>query len=201
MKPLTTLKIFILLVFILSITGCQPKVYLMPSPVGIKPGADWFNLSQGTTDDNLLYTLYATNRLPLDLSNKTDRYSIFPSEILRLGFAVHRVGEENTTWQEIYDESLNKDRSKDILLSREYVREVVSHNMEDNLENTSAQADGFFQQIDDLLDQTIDKDILIYVHGANSGFYRATAQGAQFSILPVIIPWSSLFPGPLRKAY
>ena len=180
MKTLTTLKIFILLVFILFITGCQPKVYLMPSPVGIKPGADWFNLSQGTTDDNLLYTLYATNRLPLDLSNKTDRYSIFPSEILRLGFAVHRVGEENTTWQEIYDESLNKDRSKDILLSREYVREVVSHNMEDNLENTSAQADGFFQQIDDLLDQTIDKDILIYVHGANSGFYRATAQGAQF---------------------
>jgi len=162
-------------------TGCQPKVYLMPPPVGIQPGGQLFELSsEDTKDDNLLYTLYATNRLPFDTSNKSDGYSIFPSEKLKLGFAVHRVGDENMTWEEIYTESLNKERSKKILLSREYVREVVTYDIEDDLGKSSSEAYGFFQHVNGMLDKTIDKDITVYVHGANSGFYRASAQGAQF---------------------
>lgn len=176
-----TFYLFGLGILVIFFTGCQPKVYLMPPPIGIQPGGKLFDLSsEDTKDDNLLYTVYATNRLPFDRSNKSDGYSIFPSDTLKLGFAVHRVGDEIMTWEEIYTESLNRDRSKKILLSREYVREVVSYNIEDDLGKSSSEAYGYFQHVNKMLDKTIDKDILIYVHGANSGFYRASAQGAQF---------------------
>lgn len=171
-----------LVFFILGVlvSGCQPKVYLMPSPVGIKPGGEWFNLSVESKDENLLYTLYATNRLPIETTNKSDHYSIFPSDTLKIGFVVHRVGSEEMTWEEIYEESLKAKRSKDLLLTRVYAREVVKYNIEDDLQKTSSQADGFFQQVNEILDKRIDKDILVYVHGANCNFYRATAQAAQF---------------------
>ncbi len=174
-------RLFGLFIVMSICAGCQPKVYLMPPPIGIQPGGDFFHLSKDTIDGNLLYTLYATNRRPFEISNKSDGYSIFPSDQLKLGFALHRVGDENLTWEEIYDQSLQRERSKKILLSREYVREVVTYDIEDSLDNSPSQADGFFQQINGILEKrTIDNDILVYVHGANSGFYRATAQGAQF---------------------
>jgi esterase/lipase superfamily enzyme len=161
--------------------GCQPKVYLMPPPIGIQPEGVFFHLSERTIDENLLYTLYATNRAPFDISNRSDGYTIFPSDQLKLGFAIHRVGEGNFSWEEIYDQSLQRERSKKILLSRDYVREVVTYDIGADLEENPSQAEGFFQQINEILEKrTMDKDILVYVHGANSGFYRATAQGAQF---------------------
>ena len=175
-------KLYLAGLCIISIffAGCQPKVYLMPSPAGIVPGGELFNLSQNDKDDNLLYTLFATNRQPIDSSTKSDYYSIFPSDTLRMGFVVHRVGAEGMSWEEIYNESLQSERSRDILITREYAREIVEYDIKDDLSTLSSQAYGFFEQINELLDKNIDKDILIYVHGANSSYYRATAQGAQF---------------------
>lgn len=173
---------YIIGLFILSVffAGCQPKVYLMPSPVAIKPGGDLFNLSEGTKHDNLLYTFYATNRLPLESTNRSDHYSIFPSDTIKMGYVVHRVGGENMSWEEIYEQSLKKKRDRDLLITREYVREVLSYSIEDDLTKTSSEADGLFYELNELLEKTVDKDILVYVHGANCNFYRATAQGAQF---------------------
>lgn len=116
----------------------------MPSPVAIKPEGDLFNLSEGTKDDNLLYTFYATNRLPLESTNRSDHYSIFPSDTIKMGYVVHRVGGENMSWEEIYEQSLKKKRDRDLLITREYVREVLSYNIEDDLTKTSSEADGFF---------------------------------------------------------
>lgn len=170
----------IFLVISLFLAGCQPKVYLMPSPVGITPDGKLFQLSEQSEHDNLLVTLYATNRQPIDLSNRTDRYTIFPSDTLKLGVVVNRVGDENMTWEQIYEESLKKKRTNKLLISREWVREFVSYKLEDDLTKNSSEAYGFFDQVNKLLDRSIDEDIIVYVHGANSNFYRATAQGAQF---------------------
>ena len=164
----------------LLVTGCQPKVYLMPSPAGLNPGAKLYGLTEGSKDDNLLYTLYATNRTPFDNSRKGNLYTIFPSDTLRLGFTVHRVGDEPMSWEEILEQSLSKDRDKELLISQKYVREVAHYDIGDSLRQTSPQADGFFDQVDRILERAFDKDILVYVHGANSNFYRATSQGAQF---------------------
>lgn len=172
----------IYLVFVVVITflsGCQPKVYLMPPPIGIKAGGELFNLSKDNEDDNLLLTLYATNRNPADEKRRDSRYTIFPSDDLRLGFVVHRLGEEKMSWEEIVSLSLQNDRDKDLLIKQEYVREMASYHLQDDLYATTAQANGYFDQINKLLGKSYDKDILIYVHGANSNFYRATAQGAQ----------------------
>ena len=90
----------------------------MPSSVGIQADGVLFDLTEGSTNDNFLYTLYATNRQPMETNNKSDHYSIFPSEILKIGFVVHRVGEGDISWDEIYSESLKTKRSKELLLTR-----------------------------------------------------------------------------------
>lgn len=178
---LERLLIFAFLLLVVSAgSGCQPKVYLMPSPVGLDPSSELFHNRDDNKDDNLLYTLYATNRLPFTKNKKGDLYSIFPSDTLKLGWVVHRVGDEPMSWEEIHQQSLASEREEELVLTREHIREVVNLDIDDDLLNLSPQADGFFDQIDELLDRSFDKDILIYVHGANCNFYRATAQGAQF---------------------
>ena len=171
---------FPLLFGLIFLVGCQPKVYLMPSPVGMAAEGQLFRKTKELQDDNYLYTLYATNRKPNDPDYSSGGYSIFPSDSIRLGWTVHRVGDEGMSWEEILEESLKSDRSKDLLLTSEYSREIVSHQISTGVEEISAQANGYFYELDTILDRTFDKDILIYVHGANCNFYRATAQGAQF---------------------
>jgi esterase/lipase superfamily enzyme len=171
---------FPLLFGLIFLVGCQPKVYLMPSPVGMAAEGQLFRKTKELQDDNYLYTLYATNRQPNDPDNSSGGYSIFPSDSIRLGWTVHRVGDEGMSWEEILEQSLKSDRSKDLLLTSEYSREIVSHQIGTGVEEISAQANGYFYELDTILDRTFDKDILIYVHGANCNFYRATAQGAQF---------------------
>ena len=173
-------SIFPLLFGFVFLVGCQPKVYLMPSPVGLEPEIELFSRTQELLDDNFLYTLYATNRKPIDSENSSGGYSIFPADTLRLGWTAHRVGDEGMSWEEILEESLKTDRSKDLLLSSEYTREIVSHGINTDVEEISPQENGYFYELNTILDRTFDKDILVYVHGANCNFYRATAQGAQF---------------------
>lgn len=166
--------------FCLFLGGCQPKVYLMPPPLGFNPDDELFKFSIENQDENFLTTLYATNRVPFQEMKNDTQYSIFPSDELRMGFVVHSLGTERMTWEETLALSLERDRDEDLLVKQEYNREMVLYHLNDDLMQTTAEADGFFDQINKLLAQSIDKDILLYVHGANSNFYRATAQGAQF---------------------
>ncbi len=178
-KPTRT---FVLTLFLLSffLLGCQPKVYLMPPPVGLVYNKHFFEMSSETVDENYFYTLYATNREPFEKLNQKIGYTIFPSDTLRLGFVVHSAGGEGMGWEDLKQQSLRTKRDKDLLLKQEYVKEIVQYSKGDDLGKTSPQADGFFDQINKVLDRTYDKDILVYVHGANSNFYRASAQGAQY---------------------
>ncbi len=164
----------------LFLSGCQPKVYLMPSPVGLGVESELFSYTKELEDENLLYTLYATNRKPFNTGKTSEGYTIFPSDTLRLGWAVHRVGDEGMSWKELLEESIKKDRSNDLLISNDYTREIVSHDISNDSGEISSQEYGYFYELDTILEKTFDKDILIYVHGANCNFYRATAQGAQF---------------------
>lgn len=164
----------------LLITGCQPKVYLMPSPVGIQPESDFFNLSENTKFDNRLISLYATNREPHNLWNKKGGYTIFPSDVLRLGAVFHTVGDEGTTWEELYEKSLQQQRDKDLLIELEETYEIFQIDKDQSLLTISDSGKIFFDRINSILETMADKDITIYVHGANCNFYRATSQGAQY---------------------
>jgi len=173
-------RVLTLLSVALIISGCQSKVYLMPSPVGLVPDGELFAQTVDLQDENLLYTLYATNRAPVDPENSSKGYSIFPADTIRLGWTVYRVGDEGMSWEEILAESLKYERSQDLLLTNEFTRETASHDIVVESEQISSKENGYFNEINTFLDRTFDKDILVYVHGANSNFYRATAQGAQF---------------------
>ena len=101
----------------LILGGCQPKVYLMPSPVGLEPDNKIFTEATYLRDDNNLYTLYATNRKKADPHNSNEGYTIFPSEEISLGWVAYRVGGAATGWEEFLQKSINSDRSGRLLLS------------------------------------------------------------------------------------
>lgn len=162
------------------LSGCQSKVFLMPMPVAIQSDTTFFDMSEGNKDENLLYTLYATNRRPFDTINNSKGYTIFPSDTLELGYMVYRVGDEEMTWDELFQQSTTSDRDRKLLLSQKYIREMAKYTRDDDLRWSSSRADGFFDKINQLLAGAMDKDLTIYIHGANSNFYRATAQGAQY---------------------
>ncbi len=171
---------YILLLLSMFLSGCQPKVYLMPAPVGMQPDTRFFDMSKDRKDENLLYTLYATNRHPYDKFDSSTGYTIFPSDTLELGFVVYSVGDKGMGWDDLYQQSLSPERDRDLLLSQEYVRARVEYDKNDDQERTSSAAEGFFDQINQALAASFDKDLTVYVHGANCNFYRATAQGAQY---------------------
>ncbi len=172
-------KAFLLLLLLPFLSGCQPKVYLMPAPVGIVSNSQFFLLSEENIDENLLYTLYATNRIPFDKINDSTGYTIFPSDTLELGYQIHSVGEDDMSWNELYGESLSSERKKDLLLTQQFVKPMAMYHKDDDLLKVSDKAKGFFHEVNAALDHSFIKEITVYVHGANSNFYRATAQGAQ----------------------
>jgi len=182
MLPLSRKHAFFLPLLLLLLSGCQPKVYLMPPPVGLQVDSTLFNLSEENKDDNLLYTFYATNRIPFEKLDSSTGYTIFPSDTLEIGFIVYSVsmGGYGMSWDDFYEQSLKKKRGKKLLLSREFIREGAQYHKEDDLTLASPRAQGFFDRLNRAIAASFDKDITIYVHGANSNFYRATAQGAQF---------------------
>jgi len=170
----------LLILFLIPIlNGCQSKVYLMPAPVGIVSNSQFFRLSEKNIDENLLYTLYATNRIPFDKANESTGYTIFPSDTLELGYLVHSVGEDGMSWQELYGESLSSEREKDLLITQQFVKPMAVYHKDADPAEASDRATGFFHKINEALDQSFIREITVYVHGANSNFYRATAQGAQ----------------------
>ena len=170
---------FLTLILVLLLAGCQPQVYLMPPPVSHNPGSLFFSLSEDNLDDNLLHTLYATNRRPYDKGKDSTGYTIFPSDTLELGYVVHSVGDEGTTWDDLLHQSLNPNRDRKLLLKQILASSVAEYGENDSLHEVSAKAEEFFEQVNRLLENSFDSDLLVYVHGANCNFYRATAQGAQ----------------------
>ncbi len=170
---------FLLLATVFMISGCQPKVYLMPPPVSIRTSEKYFDLTKENKDGNLLYTLFATNRLPFERPSGATGYTIFPSDSLKLGYVVHSVGDDGMSWEELHRQSVAEKRERDLLIRQIHVRKRTSYHDDADLSRTSSGGEGFFKQINGLLERSFSKDILLYVHGANSNFYRATAQGAQ----------------------
>ena len=135
----------------LLLVGCQPKVYLMPPPLSIQTDSQIFSLTGENQDNNLLYTLYATNRSPYDKSKSSSGYTRRPSETMSLGYVVHSIGAEEMSWSDLLENSLSPAREKKLLLSQEYVRSLARLNLNDDIKRPSSGAQGLFNQIDKVL--------------------------------------------------
>jgi len=181
----------------LSLAGCQPTVYLMPPPVALEKNSVFFELTEGSIDENLLYTLYATNRQPFETQSQNRKYTFFPSEKLRLGYVVHSIGEGRYPWEEVFLQSVKAEREKKLPLKLVWTREQAVYDTTAEMIEISHGGEGFYEKINEIVDKAFDKDIIVYVHGANSSFYRGTAQGAQFfhytghNVLVLTFSWPS----------
>ena len=66
------------------------------------------------------------------------------------------------------------------MLDLEVTREIAELDSESSIDELSPETKYFFEKLNEALDRSLDKDLILYVHGANNTFYRSSAQAAQF---------------------
>ena len=165
---------------ILVAAGCQPTVYLMPTPAVIASGViNPFAANPGLAEDNRVPVLVATNRIPF--TSGGDRYyTIFPGNTLHLGVADLLIGPQETAWDWLLQISTTSADDRRPALHLDGIDEISAVPLDETADVQAAAARKFFDVVDAALARSLNKDLLIYVHGANSSVYRACAQAAQY---------------------
>ena len=115
---------------------------------------------------------YATNRPPDEAENSSLVYTNGSVDYLSLGEATVHFGDRRMTWRDLLTLSIRKERDGKIPLKLEGATEMG--------ELPGTDAIRFADQINETLKKREDKQLTIYVHGANSSFFKACVQGAQF---------------------
>jgi esterase/lipase superfamily enzyme len=168
----------LLLVLCIGLWACQPTVYLMPAPVGMQAEPD-FELTPEDQRDSSIVVGYATNRLP----SKKDSSPFFTKKFdqsLRFGLATVQIGREATTWDELRHLSADTRRKDKIKLVLTGIDHQAVLQEDDKLDELNPELQDMFARLNQLIDNNPIRDITVYVHGANSSFYRAAAQAAQY---------------------
>ena len=162
----------ILVAITIALSFHQPPMRRLPAPAAFKdglPNAIAANAALAT--DNRIELFYATNRLAVGARNNRT-YAIAPGRELHLGVGMIRIGEPETTWDKIYALATGScdDRRPQLTLER-----LVEFACWEN-DPLPPGARAWFRLIDAALERSADKDIIIYVHGANSSVERAAGQ-------------------------
>jgi hypothetical protein len=186
----------VLMLFIaLVLSGCgQPVYYLMPDPVGDDRSS--YDITPDKDKNGTILVGYATNRLfaPAD-SGKY--YAKEYDDNLRFGNAFVQIGTGDESWDEILDISVDANRGEEIPLTLTGVHRMGRLASTDSLDNLPPDLQRLFVQINDGLERYPNKEATVYLHGANTSFYRAVALGAQYQhfsgrISPLIVyAWPS----------
>lgn len=175
-----TSKHIVILLTCLFLTGCQSVVYLMPTPVVMKSGKfDPFTHTQEIDKSSSILVGYATNRL--SAGAKTGRYygRDFDQSI-RMGLAEVQIGEGGQSWDEIRQLSIKGAEKHETILSLQQTIEQGVLTKNDSLDTLTPELEDLFKKFNDAIEKSPTKDITIYVHGANSSFYRSVSQAAQY---------------------
>jgi hypothetical protein len=170
-----------LVVGTVAISFHQPPMRLMPTPAVLRDGLpDIFAPAPGTARDNRIEVFYVTNRLAVGPRN--DRlYAVVPGRDLNVGIASMAIGEETTTWDEIHawSRGLRDDRRPFIRLTRMAELGSIVDGAPDPQVPLTPGTRAWLTALDTALEKHRDKDIIIYVHGANATVERAAGQAAQ----------------------
>jgi len=171
-----------LLIGLLTIAavGCHKTVYLMPTPAIMATGElNPFSINPNLEESNRVEVIYATNRMPIgDGDSRT--YTIFPGNELRLGIAHFTIGGKETDWGQIFKLSTSDENRDRPALHLENLQELAVIPLEDEIDTIPKEMESLATAVNDVLARSFDKDIMVYVHGANSSIYRAAAQAAQY---------------------
>ncbi|WP_394886295.1 alpha/beta hydrolase [Mesorhizobium sp. AaZ16] len=154
----------------------HPPMRLMPAPKAFLDGeVNAFTVNPALAEDPRIPLFYATNRLPVGpRSNRL--YAVVPRLDMHMGVATVRIGEEGTTWDRIYAWSTGAGGDRRPFLNLENLNEQAKFETGEPL---TAEALVWFADIEAVLKRSRDRDITIYVHGANTTVERAAGQAAQ----------------------
>lgn len=160
--------------------GCQKTVYLMPTPAIMATGElNPFNINPNLEESNRVEILFATNRTPMG-DGDSRSYTIFPGNELRVGIAYFTIGGKETDWRQIFKLSTSDENRDRPALHLEDLQELAVIPLDDKAAPIPKEIESLAAFVNDVLTRSIDKDIMVYVHGANSSIYRAAAQAAQY---------------------
>jgi esterase/lipase superfamily enzyme len=172
-------RTFLLLAAMWLLGGCSPSaVRLMPTPTMFTSGAPGlFGAGADADRDTTIQILYATNRLP-EGPPDAPNYSRNRGDQLRFGVATLQVGDGTKTWESLQAMSTSVVEGERPKITLKATREMAV--LPDGAPAPGQDAEAFFAYVDALVGRGSNRDLLIYVHGANSSFERAAAQAAQF---------------------
>ena len=155
----------------------HPPMRLMPAPAAfLDEGSNPFTVNPELNAEPEIELFYATNRLPVGPRGNR-LYAVVPGLDMRAGVATVRIGEEGTTWDRIYEWSTFSGGDTRPYLHLVNLNEAAAIGGAD--EPLTAEAKAWFAQIDQVLQRSLDRDIIVYVHGANTTVERAAGQAAQ----------------------
>jgi esterase/lipase superfamily enzyme len=176
MRRFLLIALLVIVAVTVALSFYQPPMRLMPTPLVFqKSGQAIFQASPGLRADNRIEIFYATNRLPVGPRNNR-LYAVVPGRDLQLGVANLRIGTEETTWDKILALSTSNPPDRRPRLNLEGLTELGT--VEEGPKLTPG-VRAWLGLVDAALDRSPDKDIIIYVHGANSTVERAAGQAAQ----------------------
>lgn len=175
---------FTILTFVVFLPGCaeQNSVPLMPAPVIYHDAAiDPYSHLNHVEKTTSVPVFYATNRKPNPSSDGTI-YGNGMSDILHLGEAQIRFGDQLTNWEDLYLASTRSGYPKSIHLSLEATNEIATIHTDQLYSGDPVLSPSlmeFARNINDKLGRARDKEIIIYVHGAKGSFMKSVALTAE----------------------
>ncbi|MBL8583195.1 MAG: alpha/beta hydrolase [Rhizobiaceae bacterium] len=170
--------IFLLLAaaLVVALAFYHPPMRLMPAPeVFLKSGTNVFAPNPELIGDPNITLFYATNRMPFGPRDNR-LYAVVPGRDLHMGEVSVRIGDENTTWDKIYKWSTGSTDSRRPFIYLDKLDEQASFT---DGESLNADAQAWFAEINKALADHRYKNIIVYVHGANTTVERAAGQAAQ----------------------
>ncbi|KAB7644112.1 alpha/beta hydrolase [Polymorphobacter fuscus] len=177
MRRILIILLLVVVAVTVALSFYQPPMRLMPTPKLFLDGApDAFAANPALAKTNGIEIFYATNRLPV--GPRTSRtYAVVPGRELKLGVATIRIGGPETSWETIYAMSTNVVDDQRPRLNLQTLAEMASVDEDDRRLSPGTRA--WLALVNAAIDRSPDKDIIIYVHGANSTVERAAGQAAQ----------------------
>ncbi len=153
----------------------HPPMRLMPPPLLFQEGGDRvFDIAPAMAGSEI-ELFYASSRLPVGPRDNRV-YSVAPDWRLHLGKSSLRIGEEETTMDQVREWTTRVDGSDRPFIRLERMQEYATLATG---EPPDAEAQAWLAEIDAALAASRARDILIYVHGANTTVERAAGQAAQ----------------------
>jgi esterase/lipase superfamily enzyme len=172
------MRIATLLAALWLLAACSSVVRLMPTPALFTTGAPGvFDSLTPIAESTEIEVLYATNRMPVGPADSR-HYTRMRSEQMRLGVATLRIGDESKSVASLRAMSTSVVEGNRPALTLTATREMAT--MDSSGQTLSGDIGAFIVYVDELLAQDRNRELLIYVHGANTDFDRAAAQAAQF---------------------